>query len=166
MYFVLVSIESLLCYMEKSYWWTWEPALTAAPLGLPCLLLSPSYPHILAEVLLSLEAVPQVLLLLLLSCVSHVRLCATPEMAAQQAPLFLGFSRQEYWSGCLKCTSPWFMGYSCYELPGTPVLSASWHLSHCFATSCLMVAILNQTIRSLKMVTTLVFIMCLGHQRL
>ena len=40
-----------------------------------------------------------VLLLLLLSCFSHVRLCAIPEMAAYQALLFLGFSRQERWSG-------------------------------------------------------------------
>ena len=30
---------------------------------------------------------------------SHVRLCATPRMAAHQAPLSLGFSRQEHWSG-------------------------------------------------------------------
>ena len=37
--------------------------------------------------------------LLLLSCFSHVRLCATPETAAHQAPLSLGFSRQEHWSG-------------------------------------------------------------------
>ena len=39
------------------------------------------------------------LLLLLLSRFSRVRLCATPEMAAHQAPLSLGFSRQEHWSG-------------------------------------------------------------------
>ena len=39
------------------------------------------------------------LLLLLLSRFSRVRLCATPLMEAQQAPLFLGFSRQEHWSG-------------------------------------------------------------------
>ena len=39
------------------------------------------------------------LLLLLLSRFSRVRLCATPETAAHQAPLSLGFSRQEYWSG-------------------------------------------------------------------
>ena len=44
------------------------------------------------------------LLLLLLSRFSHVRLCATPQTAAHQAPLSLappsmGFSRQEYWSG-------------------------------------------------------------------
>ena len=39
------------------------------------------------------------LLLLLLSCFSCVRLCATPWMAAHQAPPSLGFSRQEYWSG-------------------------------------------------------------------
>ena len=39
------------------------------------------------------------LLLLLLSHFSHVRLCATPQMAAHQAPPSLGFFRQEYWSG-------------------------------------------------------------------
>ena len=39
-------------------------------------------------------------LLLLLSRFSHVRLCVTPEMATHQAPPSLGFSRQEYWSGC------------------------------------------------------------------
>ena len=38
-------------------------------------------------------------LLLLLSCFSHVRLCAIPQTAAHQAPLSLGFSRQEHWSG-------------------------------------------------------------------
>ena len=36
--------------------------------------------------------------MLLLSCFSHVRLCATPETTAHQAPLSLGFSRQEHWS--------------------------------------------------------------------
>ena len=39
------------------------------------------------------------LLLLLLSRLSRVRLCATPETAAHQAPPSLGFSRQEHWSG-------------------------------------------------------------------
>ena len=43
------------------------------------------------------------LLLLLLLLLSHhlsrVRLCATPEMAAPQAPPSLGFSRQEHWGG-------------------------------------------------------------------
>ena len=38
-------------------------------------------------------------LLLLLSHFSRVRLCATPYTAAHQAPLFLGLSRQEHWSG-------------------------------------------------------------------
>ena len=37
--------------------------------------------------------------LLLLSRFSRVQLCATPEMAALQAPPSLGFSRQEHWSG-------------------------------------------------------------------
>ena len=38
-------------------------------------------------------------LLLLLSRFSRVRLCATPETAAHQAPPSLGFSSQEHWSG-------------------------------------------------------------------
>ena len=39
------------------------------------------------------------LLLLLLSRFSRVRLCVTPQMAAYQAPPSLGFSRQEHWNG-------------------------------------------------------------------
>ena len=35
----------------------------------------------------------------MLSRLSHVRLFATPWTAAHQAPLSMGFSRQEYWSG-------------------------------------------------------------------
>ena len=38
--------------------------------------------------------------LLLLSHFSLVRLCATPETAAHQAPLSLGFSKQETGVGC------------------------------------------------------------------
>ena len=40
-----------------------------------------------------------VLLLLLLGRFSRVRLCATLQMAAHQAPPSLGFFRQEHWSG-------------------------------------------------------------------
>ena len=39
------------------------------------------------------------LLLLLLSHISRVRLCATPQTAAHQAPPSLGFSRQAHRSG-------------------------------------------------------------------
>ena len=39
------------------------------------------------------------MLLLLLSQFSRVRLCAIPLTAAHQAPLSLGFTRQEHWSG-------------------------------------------------------------------
>ena len=35
----------------------------------------------------------------LLSCFSHALLFMTPQTVAHQAPLSLGFSRQEYWSG-------------------------------------------------------------------
>ena len=45
------------------------------------------------------------LLLLLLSRFSCVRVCVTPWTAAHQAPQSLGFSRQEHWSG-LPCPPP------------------------------------------------------------
>ena len=45
------------------------------------------------------KAVITLLLLLLLSRFSRVRLGATPETSARQGPPSLGFSRQEYWSG-------------------------------------------------------------------
>ena len=46
-----------------------------------------------------------IILLLLISRFSRVRLCATPDTAAHQAPPSLGFSRQGRWSG-LQFPSP------------------------------------------------------------
>ena len=40
------------------------------------------------------------------SCFSHVRLFATLWIIDCQAPLSMGFSRQEYWSGGLPCPLP------------------------------------------------------------
>ena len=48
-------------------------------------------------------------MLLLLSRFSRVRLCATPETAAHQAPLSLGFSRQEHWSGLPFALLEWLL---------------------------------------------------------
>ena len=65
------------------------------------------------------------MLLLLLSRFSHVRLRATPQTAARQAPPSLGFSRQEYWSR-LPFPSPmhesekWKKLLSCVWLLATP----------------------------------------------
>ena len=61
----------------------------------------PASPILLADSLpLSHQGSPDIYTLqLLLSHFSHVRLCATPQTAAHQAPLSLGFSRQEHWSG-------------------------------------------------------------------
>ena len=41
----------------------------------------------------------------MLSCYSRFRLFVTPWTVARQAPLSMGFSRQEYWSG-LPCPPP------------------------------------------------------------
>ena len=35
----------------------------------------------------------------MLSCFSHLQLCANLQTVAHQTPLSMGFSRQEYWSG-------------------------------------------------------------------
>ena len=40
-----------------------------------------------------------------LSCFSHVRLFVTLRTVPHEAPLSMGFSRQEYWSG-LPCPPP------------------------------------------------------------
>ena len=66
------------------------------------LLINPTVLSLLAflQILfLPLMSAFQCLLLLLLSHFSRVRLCATPQTAAHQAPPSLGFSRQEQWSG-------------------------------------------------------------------
>ena len=49
--------------------------------------------------IMNFHLITSLLLLLLPSPFSHVRLCTTPCTAAYQAPLSMGFSRQEYWSG-------------------------------------------------------------------
>ena len=54
---------------------------------------------LMAQALESLCGNWMLLLLLLLSCFSRVRFCVTPQTAAPQTPLSLGFSRQEQWSG-------------------------------------------------------------------
>ena len=58
-----------------------------------------TFPRAVLLVLVSQVSHALLLLLLLLSRFSCVRLCATPYTAAHQAPLSLGFSRQEHWSG-------------------------------------------------------------------
>ena len=67
-------------------------------------------------------------LLLPLSRFSRVRLCATPETAAHQVPLSLGFSRQERWSG-LPFPSP--MHESESEVAGScDSLATPWTEAH------------------------------------
>ena len=51
-----------------------------------------------------------------LSCCSHVQLFVTLWTVARQAPLSMGFSRQEYWSGLL-CLSGDLLG------PGMKLMS-------------------------------------------
>ena len=67
-----------------------------------------------------------------LSHFSHVQLSATPWTVAHQAPLSMGFSRQEYWSG-LPFPAPGDLLYPGIE-PRSPVSPAlqvdSLPLSH------------------------------------
>ena len=80
-YFLCLDRPSLqqLTYLSLSLWdWSTTPLLW---------------------IIISNPARRKLLLLLLLSRFSRVRLCATPQTAAHQAPPSLGFSRQEHWSG-------------------------------------------------------------------
>ena len=65
---------------------------------------------------------------------SHMRLFVTPWTVALQAPLSMGFSRQEYWTGLpfpppgdlsdpgIKVTSPALAGgFFTTETPGNPI---------------------------------------------
>ena len=63
------------------------------------------------------------LLLLLLSCFSRVRLCASPWTAAYQAPPSVGFSRQEYWSG-VPLPSPLISTVSLLVISSVPMLTS------------------------------------------
>ena len=58
---------------------------------------------------------------------SHVRLFATPWIVARQAPLSMGFSRQEYWSG-LPFSSPVHRSHIGSELasPASPALAGGF----------------------------------------
>ena len=49
---------------------------------------------------------------------------ATPRTVAHQAPLFMGFSRQEYWSG-LPCPLPGYLPNPGIE-PGSPALQVDF----------------------------------------
>ena len=65
------------------------------------------------KLIVSESTIHSFLLLLLLSCFSRVRLCATPWTAAHQGLPSMGFSRQEYWSGV---PSPYIFFFSHWEI--------------------------------------------------
>ena len=90
----------------------------------------------------SVQLNSQLLLLLLLSHFSCVRLCATPQTAAHQAPLSMGFSRQEYWNG-VPLPSPHdlsilFFLFLCFDITDSSFKGKIKHLSsHLLSTASL-----------------------------
>ena len=71
------------------------------------------------------------LLLLLLRRFSRVWLCATPQTRAHQAPLSLGFSRQEHWSGLPSYppfnTEPASQSHCCFiQVPSATMRGLAW----------------------------------------
>ena len=83
----------------------------------------------------------------MLSCFSHVRLCATPQMAAHQAPPSMGFSRQEYWSG-VPLLSPkyWYSSllmYFGFDPHGTMDKNSSTRYSYQFSSFCTCLRLLS-----------------------
>ena len=67
------------------------------------------------------------LLLLQLSRFSRVRLCATPETAALQAPPSLEFSRQEHWSGvAISFSNAWKWKVKAKSFSRVRLLATPW----------------------------------------
>ena len=66
------------------------------------------------------------LLLLLLSHFSRVRLCATPETAAHQAPPSLGFSRQEHQWVAISFSNAWKWKVKVKSLSRVRLLATPW----------------------------------------
>ena len=61
---------------------------------------------------------------------SHIRLCATPWTVAHQAPLSMGFSQQEYWSGLPLFPSPGDLPDPGIEPCLPQHMKILYHLSH------------------------------------
>ena len=76
----------------------------------------------------------------LLSRFSHVRLFATPWTVARQAPLSMGFFRQEYWSG-LPCPPPGDLPH-----PGIEPVSLSPALAGGFFPTCVQLIATSWTV--------------------
>ena len=88
------------CFSTKAFWATLLLSCCACS-GLFCLVISNTGwgSALLASTSAPTRLLFPLLLLLLLSHFSRVRLCATPQTAAHQAPPPLGFSRREHWRG-------------------------------------------------------------------
>ena len=89
----------------------------------------------------------------MLNCFSRVQLCVTLWAAARQAPLSMGFSRQDYWSG-LPCPPPgdlpdpgiehaslnaylhWQAGSSLLGPPGKPMFACNCEPQERYILSC------------------------------
>ena len=70
------------------------------------------------------------LLLLLLSRFSHIRLCATPQTAAHQAPPSLGFSRQEHEWVAISFSNAWKWKVKVKSLSRIQLFAAPWTAAH------------------------------------
>ena len=89
---------------------------------------------------------------------SHVRLLTTPWTAAYQAPLSMGFSRQEYWSGVPLPSPPDSSYFALYF-----ILHSICHLKTCGMTYLLcLLFILPLTFWHISSTKKMIFV-CLGY---
>ena len=77
--------------------------------------------------------------------ISRVQLLATPWTAAYQAPLSIGFSRQEYWSG-VPLPSPFWHEWVCYRKMfmffGIRIALLPWHPAHSIYYWCSIIVLI------------------------
>ena len=93
--FIFHTVSVLFMWADSALWLTYQ----LIPLSKFDLVFMDSATSWAAWLFFSFLVTLCTLLLLLLSHFTRVRLCATPETTAHQAPPSLGFSRREHWSG-------------------------------------------------------------------
>ena len=105
---------------------------------------------------------------------SHVQLSATLQTVAHQAPLSMGFSRREYWSG-LPCPPPGDLPASEAEPMSlmTPALagrfstnSATWEALHNYITFLILIIFHTTSITPVQGILKHVFKKLMPHWRL
>ena len=93
---------------------------------------------------------------------SHIRLFATPRTAAYQAPLSMGFSKQEYWSG-VPLPSPLHLLLPLPKMSFCPLVRGEPTLQECYSHSDIFASLTGPHVAN-SLLVPLVFCTCVCNR--